>query len=130
MAIKCARDQRDDHRRREHGPRNRNAPGRRRPRLRDLDRDPEQARALSEELGGSATALDPDARFGGDVVVVAVYYPAIKDAVRQYGDRLADKVVVDITDPIDTETRDRLATTRARRRRKRWHSWFRPGRQW
>jgi predicted dinucleotide-binding enzyme len=52
-----------------------------------VDRDAEQARALAEELGGSATALDPGEPFGGDVVVLAVYYPAIKDAVREYADR-------------------------------------------
>jgi 8-hydroxy-5-deazaflavin:NADPH oxidoreductase len=75
-----------------------------------VDRDPAEARKLAEELGDSATALEPDARFGGDVVVFAVYYPGIKDAVRQYADRLANKIVVDITNPVDTETWDRLAT--------------------
>jgi 8-hydroxy-5-deazaflavin:NADPH oxidoreductase len=74
------------------------------------DRDPDEARKLAQELGGSATALEPDAPFGGEVVVFAVYYPGIKDAVGQYADRLADKVVVDITNPIDTQTWDRLAT--------------------
>jgi predicted dinucleotide-binding enzyme len=44
------------------------------------------------------------------VVVFAVYYPGIKDAVRQYADQLAGKVVVDITNPVDTQTWDRLAT--------------------
>jgi NADPH-dependent F420 reductase len=75
-----------------------------------LDRDPADARTLAEELGGSATALEPDAPFGSEVVVFAVYYPGIKDAVQQYGDRLAGKVVVDITNPVDTQTWDRLAT--------------------
>ena len=75
-----------------------------------LDRDPADARTLAEELGGSATALEPDAPVGGEVVVFAVYYPGIKDAVQQYGDRLAGKVVVDITNPVDTQTWDRLAT--------------------
>jgi NADPH-dependent F420 reductase len=75
-----------------------------------LDRDPAQARSLAEELGGSAAALEPGAAIGGDVVVFAVYYPGIKDAVREYGDQLAGTVVVDITNPIDTETWDRLAT--------------------
>ena len=70
--------------------------------------DPAQARALAEELGGSATALDPGEPLGGDVIVFAVYYPAIKDAVREYADRLAGKVVVDITNPVDTETWDDL----------------------
>ena len=75
-----------------------------------VDRDAEQARALAEELGGSTTALGPNERFGGEVVVFAVYYPAIKDAVREYADRVKGKVVVDITNPVDTETWDDLAT--------------------
>jgi predicted dinucleotide-binding enzyme len=75
-----------------------------------VDRDPGEARKLGEELGGSATALEPEAPFGGEVVVFAVYYPGIKEAVQQYGDRLAGKVVVDITNPVDPETWDRLAT--------------------
>ena len=75
-----------------------------------IDRDPAEARRLAEEIDGSATALEQDAPFGGDVVVFAVYYPGIKDAVQQYADRLAGKVVVDITNPVDTQTWDRLAT--------------------
>jgi NADPH-dependent F420 reductase len=75
-----------------------------------VDRDPAEARALADELGGSAAALDPDAPLGGEVVVFAVYYPGIKDAVREYADQLAGKVVVDITNPVDTETGDKLAT--------------------
>lgn len=75
-----------------------------------VDRDPSDARKLAEELGGSATALESGAPFGGEVVVLAVHYPGIKDAVRQYSDQLAGKVVVDITTPVDTETLDRLVT--------------------
>jgi NADPH-dependent F420 reductase len=75
-----------------------------------LDRDPDEARKLAEELGESATGLEPDAPFGGDVVVLAVYYPGIKDAAEQYADRLAGKVVVDVSNPVDTQTWDRLAT--------------------
>ena len=74
------------------------------------DRDPAEAQRLAGELGGSATALEQDSPFGGEVVVFAVYYPGIKDAVQQYGDRIAGKVVVDITNPLDTQTWDRLAT--------------------
>jgi len=44
------------------------------------------------------------------VIVFAVYYPGIKDAVRQYADQLAGKAVVDITNPVDTQTWDGLAT--------------------
>jgi 8-hydroxy-5-deazaflavin:NADPH oxidoreductase len=75
-----------------------------------VDRDPADARAVAEELGDSATALDPEAPFGGEIVVLAVYYPGIKEAARQYADRLAGKTVVDISNPVDTQTWDRLAT--------------------
>jgi 8-hydroxy-5-deazaflavin:NADPH oxidoreductase len=75
-----------------------------------VDRDPSEAGALAEELGGSASALDDGDPFSGEVVVFAVYYPGIKDAVQQYADQIAGKVVVDITNPVDTETWDRLAT--------------------
>jgi 8-hydroxy-5-deazaflavin:NADPH oxidoreductase len=75
-----------------------------------LDRDPAEARALADQLGGSASVLDPSGAFGGEVVVFAVYYPAIKEAVEQYADRLGGKVVVDITNPVDPETGDQLAT--------------------
>jgi 8-hydroxy-5-deazaflavin:NADPH oxidoreductase len=75
-----------------------------------VDHDPSDAGALAQELDGTASALDPGEPFGGEVVVFAVYYPAIKDAVQQYSDQIAGKVVVDITNPVDTETWDRLAT--------------------
>jgi 8-hydroxy-5-deazaflavin:NADPH oxidoreductase len=74
------------------------------------DRDPTEARALAAQLGASASVLEPSAPFGGEIAVFAVYYPGIKEAVQQYADRLADRVVVDITNPVDTETWDRLAT--------------------
>lgn len=75
-----------------------------------VDRDPAEAETLARELGGSASSLAPDATFGGEVVVLALYYPGIKDAAREYADRLAGKVVVDISNPVDTQTWDRLAT--------------------
>jgi predicted dinucleotide-binding enzyme len=75
-----------------------------------LAQDPGHARKLAEDLGSSATAIEAGDPFGGELVVFAVYYPGIKDAVRQYADRLAGKVVVDITNPVDTQTWDRLAT--------------------
>jgi 8-hydroxy-5-deazaflavin:NADPH oxidoreductase len=41
--------------------------------------------------------------------VLAVYYPDAKAAVEQYGDGLSDKVVVDITNPVN-ESFDGLVT--------------------
>lgn len=73
-----------------------------------VDRNPEDARALADELGGGATAVEPGGPIGGEIVVLAVYYASIAEAVEQYGDQLAGKVVVEISAPLDWETMDRL----------------------
>jgi NADPH-dependent F420 reductase len=78
--------------------------------LQIIDRDPEDAKALAAELGGSATAGSTDDELAGDVVVLAVYYPDTLAAAEQFGDRLAGKVVVDISNPVDTKTWASLAT--------------------
>jgi predicted dinucleotide-binding enzyme len=65
-----------------------------------VDRDPAEARALADQLGSSASVLDVAEAFGGEIVVFAVHYPGIKEAVQQYADRLGGKVVVDITNPV------------------------------
>jgi predicted dinucleotide-binding enzyme len=69
-----------------------------------VDRDQAEAQKLAGELGEQATALEPGASLGGEIVVFAVYYPGVKDAVQQYRDQLAGKVVVDITNPVGTQT--------------------------
>jgi 8-hydroxy-5-deazaflavin:NADPH oxidoreductase len=76
-----------------------------------VDRNPEDAAALAEELGESAVAVDQDGQFGGEIAVVAVYYPSTLEAVQQYRDQLAGKVVVEISNPVDLQTWDRLATS-------------------
>ncbi len=73
-----------------------------------VDRSPEDARALADELGGGATAVDPGGTFGGEIVVLAVYYASVAEAVKQYRDQVAGKVVVEISVPLDWETMDRL----------------------
>ena len=75
-----------------------------------VDRDPAEAQKLAGELGDAATALEPGAPFGGEVVVFALYYPGNKDAVQQYADQISGKIVVDVSNPVDTNTWDRLAT--------------------
>ncbi len=77
-----------------------------------VDRDAEEARSLAGELAsagaGSATAVKPGGMIGGDIVVLAVYYPSVAEIVEQYGDQLAGRVVVEITNPIDFETTEGL----------------------
>lgn len=57
------------------------------------------------ELLGSA---DVDRPLSGDVVVLAVPYPAVTKVLAERGDSLAGKVVVDITNPLDFATFDSL----------------------
>src|ERR687890_1581150 len=81
-----------------------------------VDRDPEEAGRLAEELRGAAEegatveSAGPDAELRGKVVILAVYYPGSLELARELGDRLAGKVVVDISNPLN-ETFDGLATS-------------------
>jgi 8-hydroxy-5-deazaflavin:NADPH oxidoreductase len=72
-----------------------------------VDRNPDDARTLADELGGTARASET---VDGDVVVLALPYAAVADAVEQHHDALAGKIVVDITNPADWSTMDRLVT--------------------
>jgi NADPH-dependent F420 reductase len=62
--------------------------------------------------GGNTVDLvghgDADKTVTGDVVVLAVPYPAVAEIIAQRGDQLAGKVVVDITNPVNFETFDSL----------------------
>jgi NADPH-dependent F420 reductase len=51
---------------------------------------------------------DVDTAVSGDVVVLAVPYPAVAAVIATRGDQLAGKVVVDITNPLDFSTFDSL----------------------
>ena len=65
----------------------------------------EQAHAeeLAQELDGSVKAGTVGDPIAGDVVVLAVWYPVSREVVERYGDQLDGKVVVDITNPLDTD---------------------------
>lgn len=62
-----------------------------------------KAQALGDELSGDVRAGQVSDPLAGDVVVLAVWYAAVDDVLRRYGDQLDGKVVVDITNPIDVE---------------------------
>ena len=67
--------------------------------------------ALATEGGNTVEVFntsDADKPVTGDIVVLAVPYPAVADIVSQRADQLAGKVVVDITNPLDFETFDSL----------------------
>ncbi len=80
-----------------------------------VDNDPETAEKVAKDIKAAAkngakisTASLGDAQLG-DVVVLAVPYGANMELAKQFGTRLAGKVVVDIANPLNS-TYDGLAT--------------------
>jgi NADPH-dependent F420 reductase len=71
-----------------------------------------QAIAAVAGRGGHSVQLlgqgDVDTPVTGDIIVLAVPYPAVSAVIAQRGESLAGKVVVDITNPLDFETFDSL----------------------
>lgn len=76
-----------------------------------LGKESAHAEAVVDDLGadGSAKAGRTGEPIADDVIVLAVYYSDAKAVMEQYGDALASKVVVDITNPVN-ETFDGLVT--------------------
>jgi 8-hydroxy-5-deazaflavin:NADPH oxidoreductase len=66
-----------------------------------IGRDPAKAADLAGSLGGGATPGKFGAAPAGDIVILAVPYASAAQVVSQYGDALAGKVIVDITNPFD-----------------------------
>ena len=71
-----------------------------------------QAIAAVAAKGGHTVQLLGESDLGtavtGEIVVLAVPYPAIADVIAQRGESLAGRIVVDITNPLDFETFDSL----------------------
>jgi len=66
-----------------------------------IGRDPAKATSLARALGGRATVGTWGAVPAGDIVILAVLFESAVEVVSEYGDALADKIVVDITNPFD-----------------------------
>jgi NADPH-dependent F420 reductase len=80
-----------------------------------IDRDDAEAKKLAEELrsavkgGAVVTASSLSSPIGSEAVVLAVYYTSVPSVLALYGDQLAGKILVDITNPMNA-TFDDLAT--------------------
>jgi 8-hydroxy-5-deazaflavin:NADPH oxidoreductase len=70
----------------------------------------EKAQALAGELSGDVRAGQVGDSLSGEMVVLAVWYQAVDDVLRRYEGGLDGKVVVDITNPVDFASFDRLVT--------------------
>jgi predicted dinucleotide-binding enzyme len=75
-----------------------------------VEEKPGEGESLAAELrsaargGASVQAASETALIDGDIVVLAVPYQAVQSVIRKYGDQLAGKVIVDITNPVNFET--------------------------
>ena len=67
-----------------------------------LGRDQSKAADLARALGGSATTGEWGAVPAGDIVIVALLYASVVPVVAQYGDALAGKTIVDISNPFNS----------------------------
>jgi predicted dinucleotide-binding enzyme len=69
-------------------------------------RSAEKAVELAARVDGSSAAYGEP--LAGDIVVLAVPYPALEEIVASYGAQLEGKTVVDLTNPVDFATFDGL----------------------
>lgn len=80
-----------------------------------MDRDNEEAHKLAAELvfnakgGAMITAVPMGSSLTTDTVVLAVYYGSVPAIIKLYGEQLAGRTIVDITNPLNA-TNDDLAT--------------------
>ncbi|MEV4264068.1 NAD(P)-binding domain-containing protein [Kribbella sp. NPDC049584] len=68
-----------------------------------VGRDAAKATALAAELGGGATVGTFGTVPAGDIVVLAVPYTSAVAVVTQYGDALAGKVIIDISNTFNAD---------------------------
>jgi predicted dinucleotide-binding enzyme len=70
-----------------------------------ISRDATKAAALAGEIGDGATTGTWGAAPAGEIVILAVLFDSAVPVVRQYGDALAGKIIVDITNPFTPDAK-------------------------
>jgi 8-hydroxy-5-deazaflavin:NADPH oxidoreductase len=75
-----------------------------------MSRDTAKAQALADQIGTGATVAPFGARPAGDIVILAVLYAGAVDVVTHYGDALAGKIIVDITNPFNADASGLVTT--------------------
>ena len=75
-----------------------------------MSRDSAKAQALADQIGNGATVGTFGDKPQGDIVIVAVLYAGAVDVVTHYGDALAGKILVDITNPFNADASGLVTT--------------------
>ncbi|MGA0568017.1 NADPH-dependent F420 reductase [Rathayibacter sp. KR2-224] len=68
-----------------------------------MSRDVAKAQAAVDQIGDSASVGAYGERPAGDIVFLAVLYAGAVDVVEHYGNALAGKILVDITNPFNAD---------------------------
>ncbi len=68
-----------------------------------MSRNTAKAQALADQIGNGVTVGTYGTRPAGDIVILAVLYAGAVDVVTQYGDALTGKILIDITNPFNTD---------------------------
>jgi len=68
-----------------------------------MSRNTAKAQALADQIGDGATVGTYGDIPTGDIVIVAVLYGGVVDAVSSFGDALAGKILVDISNPFNAD---------------------------
>jgi 8-hydroxy-5-deazaflavin:NADPH oxidoreductase len=68
-----------------------------------IGRDPVKAKEMAAALGGGATAGTFGTAPAGDIVILAVPNASAVPVVARYGNALAGKVIIDITNPVNAD---------------------------
>jgi len=75
-----------------------------------MSRNAAKAQALADQIGNGATVGTFGARPAGDIVIVAVLHAGAVDVIAHYGDALAGKILVDITNPFNADASGLVTT--------------------
>lgn len=67
------------------------------------DRNPGKAREIARATGAEAAESSTDAVRDADAIILALYFPAVEDVVRELGDALDGKILIDPTNNVDFE---------------------------
>jgi 8-hydroxy-5-deazaflavin:NADPH oxidoreductase len=67
-----------------------------------IGRDQSKAADLAKALGANTTTGEFGAVPAGDIVIVALLYAGVVPVAAEYGNALADKVIVDISNPFNS----------------------------
>jgi len=68
-----------------------------------MSRDINKTQALADQMGHGTTVGTYGVAPAGDIIVLAVLYQSVVEVVAHYGEALAGKILVDITNPFNAD---------------------------